>query len=75
MTGCNGISRAEIERRKTHSDKINNTDSLTFAESKNGNTRADAYRCSRGVKDKLEIKYLEQQTDEEYFNELLKDGG
>lgn len=49
-----------IDHRKIVSDKINNTENLTFAESKNDNTRAAAYHDSSNLRADLDIKYLEQ---------------
>lgn len=71
MTGCNIIGKAEIARRKTVSDEINNTEALIFEDTAKLNSRAGAYRATRDLKDRLEIKALERQTDEDYLWGLL----
>lgn len=71
MAGCNIIGKAEIARRKTVSDKINDTEALVFEDTAKFNSRAGAYRSTRDLKDRLEIKALERQTDEDYFLGLL----
>lgn len=71
MTGCNIIGKAEIARRKTVSDEINNTEALIFEDTAKFNSRAGAYRATRDLKDRLEIKALERQTDEDYWESLL----
>lgn len=74
MVGCNAVGKEEIERRKTTSDFKNDTDNLTFADSKNRSSHGEAAREVRDRKDRLEIKALEVQTEYDYYNELLKDG-
>ena len=56
-------------QRKLTSDIKNNTDNLTFAESKNDNARAAAYHESSNLLADLNIKALERQTAEDYFGE------
>ncbi len=74
MTGCNHIGRDEIERRKIISDNKNDTDNLTFADSKTNSSHGEAAKAVRDRSDSLKIKHLESQTEEDYYNELLKDG-
>lgn len=71
MSGCNTVGKAEIARRKTVSDEINNTEYLVFHDSATFNSRAGVYRATRDLKDWLEIRALEKQTDEDYLWELL----
>lgn len=68
----NNIGKAEIERRKTISDKINaETDHLTFGETKEKSKQSKFYRKIRDRKDELEIKRLMNLKPEDYFNHLL----
>ena len=68
----NGIGKAEIERRKTISDKINDeTDHLTFGETKEKSKHAKFYKKIRDKKDDLEISKLINLNEDDYFNHLL----
>lgn len=69
MVGMSIIGKAEISRRKTISDRKNDTDNLTF-DGANSNARAAAYKSSRDLKDRLEIRKIATTTDEE---EMLKE--
>jgi len=73
MTGCNSITRHEIDRRKTISDIKNDTDRETFANSSKESSHGAAAREVRNRKDYFEIKVLEHQTDEDYFNDMYNE--
>ena len=59
-----------IEQRKIVSDAKNDTESLIFKEPKDNGTRASSYTKTRALKDKMNIQFLEQQTDADYLLEL-----
>ena len=67
----NNITKEEIERRKTHSDLINDTDSLTFDIKSRQSKQAIFYKKIRELKSNNEIERLRKLEPEDYFNHLL----
>ena len=68
MMSINHIGSEEIGRRKISSDIKNDTDNLTFEDSKSGNKNAAAYR---GVREYKDNKLLRELQDD--FNEIFLD--
>lgn len=62
-------------QRKITSDAKNNTESLTFEDSKDSNKRAAAYKGVREYMDKkdLRLRLNAIDYDEDYYNNLLGD--
>ena len=58
--------------RKAASDIKNATDDLTFSRSATNSSHGMAARAVRDRKDRLELRALSCQTEEDYFNELLE---
>jgi len=67
------VGPSEIARRKTVSDFKNNTDNLTFSESKTNSSHGAAYKTNRERKEDADIKALENQTVDSYYNDLELD--
>lgn len=68
----NFIGPEEINRRKTISDNKNNTDALTFTKDGKPSSHGVARKQNSDRRDLLEIEAIKNQTDEQYYDELLK---
>jgi hypothetical protein len=67
----NNITKEEIERRKTASDRKNLTDDLTFGKIGKDSDKGKFYKKVREYKDDNEIKKLIKLDYDDYFNHLL----
>jgi hypothetical protein len=58
-------------QRKLVSDKKDADPALSIPSSSSNNPRSAAYQKTRGIQSDNEIDKIANQTDEDYFNELL----
>ena len=69
--GINNMGQEELDRRKAHSDLINQTENLTFENKKTQSKQSKFYKKIRELKDNNEIERLKNLKPEDYFNHLL----
>ncbi len=62
-----------MEQRKITSDRKNNTNALTHANSGLDSSHGKARQKREAIQDKLDIKALETQTDDDYFYSLIEE--
>lgn len=62
-----------IENRKAVSDALNNTDELSFTNSKKKSSHGEAAAAVRNKASIMNIQKLCTQTDTDYFEELFKE--